>query len=334
MESPDIYTIRVQELSDLWGNYFDSFFNNAGYHWNYRVTESGRQAQTQFNRMRISQAAEQFIVMRTPSGGFSQSDSEVLGVSSLNMLYWPKMFSCGEKVEGCKYSTGELSTWGPTPSAYRSQTNPSFEHRNSYFSRVDQSVILPQLQVLKERQLNALHTTTICAYVRPRQTRNVDGNEVPAHAAFLDGAHGQELVERCEHARDVLVGKTKDGTPVGNGSGSDLRWGIRLADVRSVDPEFADRLVESGVKENSWRYPVSHTLSGGNVFIWDPDSKPVPPATGPVGSGTTAIVRSLSSGNATGSDTGSDDDDGGGGAGMLLMGAAALGIIMAMNKKR
>jgi hypothetical protein len=297
--SPDMFNVKAQLLYNEWSTYFNDMFGEAAQQW---------EAGDQFTQMRISRAVQQFIMAHIPSTGWSGS-LDILGVEDyLNMLWWPGMFDCGNEIEGCKFSVGEGKTWGPTPPLYRSHTNPKSHFRDYTWSRVDKSVILPQLRTLKNRQWAALYDTTVCAYVVP------DGPN--ANAAFKDGTWGQQLADRCRRARDHLVGSAGGGI----GSGYDIRYRIRLKDVRDIDPVFAQRLEQSGVDENSWMMGPVTEIAGNPRPTWDPDSKPPPPPIPPVG-GVAFQASPL------------EPSGGGGGKGILLA-AAALGIFAAMRRKR
>jgi hypothetical protein len=122
---------------------------------------------------------------------------------------------------------------------------------------------------------------------------------LPRYGAFDDTSapigtgfdtFGQELRERCKHAREVLLTR-------------DLRFKVRLEDVDAIDPPFAARLRASGVKEDSWKHPVMRITSGADLG----EAEPVPPSQGPQG-GTPFQVHARPTG--------------GGGAGLLLGGAA------------
>jgi hypothetical protein len=166
------------------------------------------------------------------------------------------------------------------------------------------TIILPACEGLKQNQYTSLYTTEVCAYVRP-----VDTAAGRRYAAFEDtsvpwgggsGTFGDQLTERCLHAREVLLTR-------------DLRFKVRLEDVDAIDPDYAARLRLSGVHENSWRTPVLSLTSEppGIEESEDPIPSPGPGGGTPFGLVEASVRR-----------------PGGGG---LLVGAAALAAFAALR---
>lgn len=119
------------------------------------------------------------------------------------------------------------------------------------YCRVDDAIVLPELQALKQLQRSSLWRSLVSAYVRP-----LDGPAGAAGAAFRDAS----LRDACIEARKALLAHP-------------ARHGVDLPTALIVDPEFGAALRDSGVSDK----PV---LRAPPPSILDPKA-PAPPDPGP-----------------------------------------------------
>lgn len=218
---------------------------------------------------------------------------------------WPKWWDKGW-MSDIHYQAGGL--WPPS----RCQGVPFTQAMQAARWRwMDQAATSPACDQLKRAQHRALYATTICAYVRPLDL----ADDLKAHGAFEDrsapidagySTFGEELIARCQHAREVLLTR-------------ELRYRIRLEDVMVIDLPYAQKLRESGVDEDSWKRPLSKAK--GPEGLGPEAPPPPPPNKGPTGGAPFTSPRVGGSGS------------GSGGGGALLAVGAAVGLAAALKGK-
>ncbi len=330
--NPDMFKIRAGEVGDAWRGYFGAMRAAFASTWNYLW----REQDTFDGPIELGKIVSPFLVSGAPLGpvdlssihsmivwpgmargsGAWQPDPDdgrpacvppadrdvpphFVDPHDPDAFYvWPKWWPKGW-LSDIHYQAGGL--WPPT----RCQGVPYTQTmRAAAWRWMDQACTSPACDQLKRAQHRALYAIPICAYVRP-----VDlGPDLPAHGAFKDrsapfdtaySTFGDELVARCQHAREVLLTR-------------ELRFKIRLEDVMAIDLPYAQRLRESGVDEESWKRPLGK--AAGPVGLGDEPPPPPPPNNGPTGGVPFAAQQIKTSG---------------GGGGLLAVGAAVgLGLAL------
>ncbi|MEE8385948.1 MAG: hypothetical protein V3S01_08525 [Dehalococcoidia bacterium] len=281
--NPDMYKVRAGQTYYAWEGYFNSMRYGFAEEWNYFFNKGN----TVNGPLRLGKVVSPFMLQnghQMDLGGYNQ------------LLVWPGMHkkngewqpdpndgrpNCvpldqrgpgeGWWAEGWKSDVLQQAggLWPPSRCGI-SINNTMMTTRWQWIDQVSTS---PACKKLKEAQLSALYRTPVCAYVRPRAIQGPDGT-LAAYGAFLDSSHGStggqtfgdELIERCEHAREALLTHS-------------LRFKVRLEDVDAIDPVYAQRLRQSGVNMNSWKMPLGLSSGGAGLGASDPP----PPNDGPSG---------------------------------------------------
>lgn len=172
---------------------------------------------------------------------------------------------------------------GPAPDGYRKMPWPTPEMDAAVYASPWTAIVKPALELLRKQQEASLRATIVSAYVRP-----VELPGLPMYGAFKDKA----LQKICLDVREQLLKHP-------------IKYRVDLKDAEAIDPQFAQRLKESGVTGGPMDYVKSFGVKTSGPVE---DAEPPPPGEEPQG------------GIPFGGRVGRDDSRGGSG---LLVGAAA-----------
>jgi hypothetical protein len=310
--NPDMFKVRAGETWSAWNSYFAAMRQSFLDEWN-----------SLWNKGKTWDEPGSVVDLGKLMSPMVSRNINLEGIN--NRWMWPLMFQKDGSWQpdpndgrpGCDrddyaYQNDPSSGWLSDPEYQAGAVWPPDRCAGSYNQTIRKSVykdlsalVLPACEGLKQNQFTTLYTTEVCAYVRPL---DVDPS-LPRYAAFEDesvpwgggaGTFGEQLTERCLHAREVLLTR-------------DLRFKVRLDTVDSIDPGYAARLRQSGVTETSWKRPVME-IAAGPVGVGE--SEPPEPSPGPGGGTPFGLVEA------------SAIRPGGGG---LLLGAAAVAAFAALR---
>lgn len=236
--NPDMYKVQAAALHDTWADHFGSMWDD----WKdtYQRLQDGG-TKKWYEALLLGRMMGTYIVSRrydheawAPADAYYQADNEA--------FFHPRIEDIGP------YDTEHyaINCQEGSDCAYA---------RNRQYRYIWPAIVRPALSRLRNRQWWYLSRSLVCAYVRP-----IDVAGKPAYSAFQDPtpagggeSWGQKLTRRCLEMRQVLLSHPE-------------RFKVRLADVDYIDPQFAQQLRQSGVKEDSWRYTGPHTqLAQGSI---------------------------------------------------------------------
>jgi len=300
--SPDMYKIDTYELEEAWRPYWESFFNSGWDLQEYYEDKKGTRNNNYLSGMAIGKSLAKFYVQGCAP--WFQKPGEP---TNCQIGIAPQVLRVNGNISSASLSNPSVFT--DNNDMLRTWTEGL--HRNAWSSPFD-AIIKPALQVLRDRQWAYLAKSTVCSLVRYDQGQGPG----PAFAAFAPksgasahrNAEREALAQRCHDMRELLVKNM-------------ARYSVRDADVRPVDPTFANVLKAS--KDKNPNFPITG-LPPLDVQPMTKQAYAAPDALPPQGG--VPFQGALNLGDLGGGKKASS------GGGAAIAAAAALGLLM-MSKK-
>jgi len=256
--SADMYKIQPAWLERKWNAYFDAYFADGFAHLQWLRSQEHHKKET----LEGNQRSERLLAKAIWQGIF-RTDPQPLPYEHFP-AYPPDSPILSENIAAFT-----------TPELFENPGGMGF-HPGIRFQKVSDAVISPTLQNLRKRQMACLAHSLACAYVRPRKVGNLE-----AFAAFRDSgppdpslphykdsgvkSWGDQLRARCDAMRARFLEHMD-------------RYKTRDADVRAVDPPYADKLKAS--KRLAPEFPLKTATEFAPL---DPEAAPPPESSDPKG---------------------------------------------------
>lgn len=262
--SADMYKIQPAALEEAWNAYFDAYFEDGFAQLKY--IRSGDSTPTNRRSARLLAKAIWQGVFRT--------DPQPLPYEYFP-AYPPDSSIMSENIAAFT-----------TPEIFENPDGMGFR-RGTRFQKVTDAVISPALKVLRQRQMACLAHSLALAYVRPRalsagrpafgafEDRGPPDPSLPHYRDAGVTTWGQQLRARCDAMRERFLTHLD-------------RYKTRDADVRAVDPPYADK-----IKASKHLVPELQLATAAEFAPLDPEAAPPEESADPKGGPPGLLVATM-----------------------------------------